>query len=204
MSESNPEVSALPSPPSVRPPATVVVLGCHFLAGALFSTLSGSLGLAVIGLLERSTPGGWPPEELGHPPPGFDRFSWIFERFRALAAFQTLGAAFSLYAGVRFFQLRRWARAYFEILLWLALAWLAAFGVLMSRSWIEISSTIPRTHAVGGPPAQLLVLFGVSVTAAATVSNAAIPAVLVWLLRSRHVRPAFDRLPEEPGSTGPP
>src|SRR5678816_1066437 len=104
---------------------------------------------------------------------------------------QMLVAAFSLFAAIRFLKLRSWSRAYFEILCWIRLCFSTLFVIFFSVSWISGVTSLPLPSDARMPPPAVFAGFGIVIGLFALFFNGAILGGLIWLLRSRHVRPAF-------------
>lgn len=115
--------------------------------------------------------------------------SYLFFGFGALAGF-------SAFAALRFLRRRAWARAYFEVLGWTALAFLLVFAVVISSFvWARIGGVDPARWSAGAPPRALVLGLTSFMTALVVGLQATVPALLVWVLRSRFVRPWFDSRP---------
>jgi hypothetical protein len=136
-------------------------------------------------------PGEFPPSHEGMPQ-SFGAMEWVFKNFSLLATIQLAVAIFSIYAAACFLRLKPWSRLYFEILCWLALTYCVVFGIYWVFMWQDIVGSIPSSSEpqVGPPPATFGIV-GIVMGVFVTLFNAAIPAVFIWLLRSRHVRPAY-------------
>lgn len=187
-----------PMPPAISPrparPTAITILGWVFAVFAAVSLISSGFVLVFMHFLAKVAPEGEFPPSSKDFPPGFGAVSWLFEHFLAVAVLQAAVAAFSIYAAVMFLKLRPWSRTYFEVLNWLAGAWALLFGIFFAIMWVDITAAFPApAPAQPGPPPALFGAFGVFAAVFASLFNAAFPAVFIWLLRSRFVRPAFDR-----------
>ena len=89
-------------------------------------------------------------------------------------------------------KLRPWARNFFEVLNWIALAWAILFGVFFAIGWVQITQGGTGSQH-SGSSAAFAAAFGAVVGVFAVLSNGVFPAALLWLLRSKWVRPAFNR-----------
>jgi hypothetical protein len=182
-----------PSRPTVRPIA-VTILGWVFVVFSSFSVASSAFGLVFMHFMSRAVPNGEFPPKAKDFPPGFSMLSWMFEYFNALLVAQVALAVFSIFAAVQFLKLRYWSRTYFEALNWVALAWTVVFGIFFAASWVGISSGLPPPKPNEAfPPPAVFGAFGVFITIFVVIFNGAFPAGIIWLLRSRFVRPAFVR-----------
>jgi hypothetical protein len=179
--------------PTTRP-AVVTVLGWVFVVFSSFSIISSAFALIFMQFMSRVAPDGEFPPKAKDFPPGFSMLSWMFEYFNVLLVAQTLLAIFSVFAAIQFLKLRGWSRTYFETLNWIGLAWTVLFGVFFAFGWVGITSGMPAPNpAEAAPPAGLIAAFGVAISIFAIIFNGAFPAAIIWLLRSRFVRPAFAR-----------
>lgn len=182
-----------PADPHARPTA-VTVLGWVFVVFSLISVIGSAFALIAVQLMSRFEPNGEFPPKAESFPPGFSMFSWMFEYFNELIIVQLLLAIFSVYAATRFLKLRGWARTFFEAVNWIGIVWTLIFGVIFGFAWVGLSLGMPDPNQPESvPPAGLFAAFGVFVSICAVLFNCALPGVIIWLLRSRFVRPAFER-----------
>ena len=186
------EPIALPSeaPRPVRPVA-VTILGWFFIVFSVFTLISSAFALVSMQLMRSMSPEGEFPPKGAPFPPGFGAFSWMFDHYLALVLLQAAAAVFSLYAAVRFLKLRSWSRTYFEAVNWLGLATIVFFGVFFAAFWVAMTSTVPDAPSQGEPPPALFGVFGAVMSLFITLFNGVFPALLIWFLRSRFIRPAF-------------
>ncbi len=172
----------------------VRILGWVFVAFSGFAVLSSAFALVFMHFFSRSAPNGEFPPQPKDFPPGFWLLSWMFQYFHALTVAQVAIATFSIFAAVQFLRLRAWSRTYFEVLNWITLAWTVLFGIVFAVSWVGMTTGLPASNpSESVPPPALFVAFGVFVSIFVVIFNGAFPAGIIWLLRSRHVRPAFGR-----------
>jgi hypothetical protein len=165
-------------------PRAVTTLGWVLVGFSALAAVSALLGLIMLLVMKTWAPGGFPPPKLAADPRSASLLR-LFQYVTTFAAVQAGIAGFSVYAGVAFLKLRPWARAYFEVVSWLSMAWAVGFGVVWLTAFTGITAGLSRT-APGGVTNTVMVAGVLS-----TVGSVAVPVVLIWLLRSRHVRPAF-------------
>lgn len=187
----------LQTPPPTAPlarPTAVTVLGWVFIVFSVLSVFGSALAVVAVQLMSRLEPGGEFPPKAESFPPGFEMLSWMFEYFNELLILQLLLAIFSVYAAARFLKLSAWARTYFEALNWIGIVWTLIFGVIFGFAWVGLAGGMPvPEHPESAPPAGLFAAFGVFASICVILFNCGLPAVMIWLLRSRFVRPAFER-----------
>ena len=171
-------------------PTAVAILGWLLIAVSALALLSSCGLFAVCLLISERAPGRFPPD-LTDAPPGFGLLAWMLGHFAIVAGAQFAVSAFSIYAAVAFLRLRGWSRHYFEALSWLVLLYSVGFGVFWVCAWCGVTGGMQASAPPGGVPPAAFQLVGMVTGILATLINAAIPAFLIWLLRSRHVRPAF-------------
>ena len=178
------------SPMPTRPVA-VTVLGWVF---AIVSCL-GVLGSTFVLLFAYFMPSAFfdqfPRELPPEVPAGFSLILAIFRYFVVIGILQTIVAAFSVFAAVQFLNLRPWSRAYFEILCWIRLGAGTLFVIVLSAIWISVMTSVSEPSGANMPSPGLFAAFGVATAVVVSVLNGAILGGLIWLLRSKHVRPAF-------------
>ena len=168
-------------------PTSVTVIGWIFIAGAILMIVSGGMGFAAFTFTKQMA-GGVPPmpEEI----PGQLRvMETIFQNFELIAIVQVAFALFVLIASIQFLKLRPWARHALEIISWLGLVYLVAFGTLWVVSWIGITSHIPVSEGAAGPP-PLFNIFGAIMGSMVTVCWAVPLVVIIIVLRGKTVRSA--------------
>ena len=181
-----------PPAPSIPRPIAVTILGWVFLVFSAFNTITSVFVLVLTRFISRVAPDGAFPPQAKDFPPGFEMLISMFQYFNEFLVLQTLVAAFSVYAALRFLKLRAWSRSYFEALNWVALASTIAFGVYFALAWDRILSGIPTPNpSATAPPPEVFGALGVFTAIFATLFNAVFPVAIIWLLRSRFVRPAF-------------
>lgn len=181
------------APPPGRPPA-VTILGWAFVAFSVFAVLSSAFALVFVHFIPSADPSGELPTQPKGLPSAFSLLFWMFQYFDALLIGQVALAVFSIFAATQFLRLCAWSRTYFEALNWMALAWTVLFGIVFAAGWVGMSTSLPAPGpAEGVPPPALFAAFGVFISIFVVIFNGAFPAGIIWLLRSRHVRPAFGR-----------
>jgi hypothetical protein len=180
---------------SQRPPA-VTILGRLFLALAAFASLA-FLAVAVIAALAAGN--GELPLDMSGFPTAFGPLVWAMTHLLVIALGQLAISLFSAYSAWALLQLRRWARVYFEALLWLAVAGnvvLAAWWVLLSLTYSAPGAATGGPHPVSVSLPAILALDGLI----ALMLNASVYGVVLWLIRSRYVLPAFESASAASGS----
>jgi hypothetical protein len=180
---------------SQRPPA-VTVLGRLFLSLAVFASLA-FLAVSVIAALAAGN--GELPLDMSGLPPMFGPLAWAMTHLLVIALVQLAVSLFGAYGAWAFLQLRRWARAYFEALLWLCVAGnvaLAAWWVLLNFAYSAPVAATGGPHPTGLALPAVLVLEGL----VALLLNASVHGVVLWLMRSRYVLPAFTSASAASGS----
>ena len=179
------------APPTPRPTA-VTILGWAFLVFSAFNTITSVFVLVLVQFISRMAPDGAFPPQAKDFPPGFEMLISVFQYFNEFLFLQTLVAAFSVYAALQFLRLRAWSRSYFEALDWGRVAWTVAFGVYFALAWDRILSGIPTPNpSATAPPPEVFGALGVFMAIFGTLFNAVFPVAIIWLLRSRFIRPAF-------------
>jgi hypothetical protein len=130
-------------------------------------------------------------ESLDELPPAFrPLMAWLVDSFEPLIIFQLAYAAVALWAGVEFLRLRPWSRTFHEVTGWVGLASgvaATAYGI-----WLFLyGDVLPPNPGGTGPSEQFFRWFGAGSIFLSSASGLVLPAIYVWLLRSRFVRPYF-------------
>jgi hypothetical protein len=164
------------------------VIGWIFIAGAILMILSSSMGFLAFTAIKQKV-GDMPPiaSEL---PNQFRIMSIIFRSFGMLALLQIALAIFVLIVSIQFLRLRTWARSALEIIAWLGLLYVVAFGIFWIASWIGITSVLPSS--AGAPePSPLFSIFGAIIGLFVTVVWSVPFAVIIMFLRGKVIREAL-------------
>lgn len=173
-------------------PVAVTILGWVFAAFSALILFGSLFGLAAFAIMRRLAPKGQLLPSPRDAVPQTAPIYWAVRHFTPLACLQVALALFSIFAVVSFLRLRPWSRNFFEVLTWLNILWSFAFGAYWVYMWRGIAATIPTAgQAPPSPPPAAIANFGTVMGIGMALFNAAIPAIVLFLLRSHFVRPAF-------------
>ena len=177
-------------PPIARPLA-VTILGWVFAVFSGMGVLGSVFVLLFWSLLSPTFFNEFPSELPPDFPPAFGLLFGFFRYYVAIGILQTVVAGFSVFAAIQFLKLRPWSRAYFEVLSWIRLSLGTLFIIVFSVGWISAVTSISTSSGEPMPPPAVFIGFGVAITTMIMLFNGVILGGLIWLLRSKHVRPAF-------------
>lgn len=114
----------------------------------------------------------------------------LLEEMELLLIVQMLLSGLTLWAGVEFLRLRPWSRTCLELASWITVGLCVALGLFLAWAFL-FGGIIEERPDGGGPPIVAIRVFAVSSVLMSAVSAVALPAVFIWLLRGRFVRPYF-------------
>jgi hypothetical protein len=169
-------------------PTSVTVIGWIVIAGAILMILSGGMGFAVFSFMKQSAGGAPPvPEDI---PGQLGVLKIAFQHFELIAMVQCALAIFIIIAGIQFLRLRRWARIALEVVAWLGLVYVVAFGIFWVVSWLGITSSIPITEGAPGPT-PLFGIFGAVMGSVVALCWAVPFVVIIIFLRGKTIKEAL-------------
>jgi hypothetical protein len=167
-------------------PGAVVVVGSIWLAVAMLVLAWAASVLFLFGVIS-FTPGGT--EGFPPAPPVARPLEWIFQHYVLSGTGLGALALFGIYSGVQFLRLKPWARTVLEAGGWTVIALGVVWGLWRSQFWI--------TATTGASDLRDTVVVRLITGLFLAVYFAVFPAVFVWLLRSRMIRPAFSSEAQE-------
>jgi hypothetical protein len=164
-----------------KTPGAVIVAGSIWLTVATLVLMWAASLLVLFGVLNNFVPGGT--EGMPPAPPIAKPLEWTFQHYVLSGTVLGAVALLGIYSGIQFLRLKPWARSVLEAGGWTVIALSVAWGLWRSQFWIyaatganDLRDTVAARLIIGLFLAAYFAVF---------------PAVFVWLLRSRMIRPAF-------------
>jgi hypothetical protein len=168
-------------------PTAITVIGWIFLVSSILMILSGGLGFIAFSFMKQL--GEEMPPIYDELPNQYQILRIIFQNFGIAALLQVALAIFVLMASIHFLQLRKWARYALEIITWLGLFYVVAFGIFWLVSWITITSSIPVSEAPFGPPPMFNII-GAIMGCVVTVGWVVPLIIIIIFLRGKTIKDA--------------
>lgn len=128
-----------------------------------------------------------PPAKMFDAPLPLQWMSRAFEYFTVIAAIQIIVAATMVWSGAAFLRLERWSRTVLEIITWLALTYVIAFGAF----WLWTAASMWSVAPSDAGPMNLAFPLFLAVGAMMIVGMAVPLVVIIRVLRGATVRGAF-------------
>lgn len=165
-------------------PTSVTVIGWLSIGLGIITAFSGLFALIVFSTMPPQTPQGPLPSNF---PPPFALMFKLFDYFPFFAGGQLAVAAAMIIGGAAFLKCKAWARTLLEVLAWLGLAYLVAFGAFWLYGVASMGPSGPQDP--GAPPLFFPMLFAMGLL---VILSFLVPTIVVIkVLRGATVRRAM-------------